>query len=292
MVDGPFVGPVKKGKAMSKDREPGSAPNTEAEVFRQVGRDPQPPVSPMDREVLVQVFETCRAELESYLTRMVLRPCVAEELVQDTAVKALEALPKGPQTAAEVRPWLFRIATNLAIDERRRHGSWRESLFDELRRFSHTTPGYEDQFPSWRGTPELKTVAKDHLAACFACTNSRLPHNHAAALLLREVYQFTNEEIGDMLDAGATQVKNWIQKARTKMRSLYASRCALIRKEGVCYQCEELDKNFQAQQGNPLRPEGDELDQRLGILREMRTQPQSKWSRFVDRAISALLEEG
>src|SRR5438132_13768426 len=78
-------------------------------------------------------YQRLRPELMTFLTRLVVRADVAEELAQTVAVKALEAADEAPASLAELRPWLFRIATNLGIDERRRHGSWRESLMSEAR---------------------------------------------------------------------------------------------------------------------------------------------------------------
>ena len=87
-------------------------------------------------DLLAQAYQQSRRELRSYLTRMVLRPDVAEELVQQAALKLLEA-ERGestiPTDAEGVRAWLFRVATHLAIDHLRRHSTWREEVLLETR---------------------------------------------------------------------------------------------------------------------------------------------------------------
>ena len=87
----------------------------------------------MDPDHLARVFEQVRPQLRAYLTRMVVRPEIADELAQTVFVRALETIDRLPAATAELRAWLFRVGTNLAIDERRRHASWRETGAPEVR---------------------------------------------------------------------------------------------------------------------------------------------------------------
>lgn len=81
----------------------------------------------MDQETLIQRFEEHRPRLAAYLVRLVLRVTVAEELVQETALRALVARASAPQEEYGLRLWLFRIATNLALDFLRRHSTVRQT---------------------------------------------------------------------------------------------------------------------------------------------------------------------
>lgn len=239
------------------------------------------------RERLGAELMRLRPELMTYLTRMVVRASVAEELVQTVAVRALEAIDRAPVRDEELRPWMFRIATNLAIDERRRHGRWRESLMVEAR---EACSGDESRL-SWMrqhaGTPETANVAREHLVACFSCTTGQLPSEHAAALLLKEVYGFTTDEVAAMLEARFAQVKNWLQTARAHMEAHYAETCALIRKDGVCHQCVQLDGFFRADRGDPLAGTDRSLKVRLKILQDLRETPPGPWT----HVLTELLDE-
>lgn len=232
-------------------------------------------------QTVAHELERIRPELTSYLTRLLVRVAVAEELVQETALRALRAAASAPERADEVRPWLFRIATNLAIDERRRHRTWRESTMTDVRAAAEGTPAFMAEAASFRGSPEMATVAREHLAVCFSCTLGQLPPEHAAALLLKEVFGFPNEVIADILGARFAQVKNWLQAARARMNERYAATCALIRKTGVCYQCVELDEFFGGRQGNPLSGTDGSLNARLAILADLAKQPAGRWSRML-----------
>src|SRR6185369_3751896 len=162
-------------------------------------------------DLLAQAYQQSRRELRSYLTRMVLRPDVAEELVQQAALKLLEA-ERGeatiPTDAEGVRAWLFRVATHLAIDHLRRHSTWREEVLLETRELAERNGPFLAESQLMRDSAELQAIAREHLSVCFACTLRNLPAQQAAALLLSEVYGFTVEEAAEILEATFGQAKN------------------------------------------------------------------------------------
>lgn len=226
---------------------------------------------------IADIFEAVRPELTAYLCRLVVRPHVAEELAQTAFVRIIESGGGSPDSNAGIRAWLFRVATNLAIDELRRHSTWRESTVADLRAAAETSPEFVARSEALVGTPETKTIAREHLAACFACVLRNLPERRAAALLLREVHGFTLNETAGMLEATEGQVKNWLKEARAHMHDRYRETCALIAKQGVCYQCVELDQYFAARQGSPLSAGDDHITARTEVLKELRTRPWGKW---------------
>jgi RNA polymerase sigma-70 factor, ECF subfamily len=153
------------------------------------------------------VFETNRAQLLSYITRMVRQVPIAEELVQETALRGLEHLSSAPIESSECRKWLFRIATNLAIDHCRKKGPVSDSVLETARTLAERKPRFIELAQSLHGHPEMVSIAREHLVACFSCVLGRFVPEHAAALLLREVYDFSTQEIADILDATFAQVK-------------------------------------------------------------------------------------
>ena len=231
----------------------------------------------MDATRLAAIWNAIRPELLGYLRRLVVRAELAEDVCQTTYVKALEALERAPKVPEETRAWLFRIATNTALDELRRHSSWRESTLFELRERAEADPHFVRLSQEFIGTPETKAIAREHLAVCFACVLRSFPQHKAAALLLKEVHDFPLDEIARWLEATPVQVKNWLQETRREMERRYEGTCALVSKRGVCHQCVELDGFFHAAAGAPLSPGQSSLDARLAVLRELRTSARSPW---------------
>lgn len=223
-------------------------------------------------------YQRHRRELVSYATRLVLRHGVAEEIVQDAAVRLL-AEPQLPDDDRQIRAWLFRVVSNLAIDHLRRHSTWREMVLQDTRKKAEADPVFVAESTALRGNPEMAAIAREHLAVCLACALRNLPPLHAAALLLREVHGFSNAETAAALDATPVQVKNWIQSARRVMTERYAHTCALVAKQGVCYQCVELDGFFNGRERNPLAGSDGTVAARLAILRDTRESALGPWHR-------------
>jgi len=241
------------------------------------------------RERLASGFQAHRRALTGYLTRLVAREDVAEELVQQAAVRALEQ-PELPGDPGELRAWLFRVATNLALDHLRRHGRWRETVLDDARERAEASAGFVAESRLLAGSVELKAIARDHLAVCFACTLRNLSPEESAALLLKEVYDFTVEEVAGVTGATFGQVKARIQSARAALRARYDSTCALVNQQGACFQCVELDRFFQAGRGDPLAGTDRSLEARLAVVRERRESPLGPWHRQMMRLVGEVLD--
>lgn len=244
----------------------------------------------MSAEIVADFFSTHRNELTGYLRRLVVRPSVAEELVQETMTRALEL--GSPKDSEEMRYWAFTVANRLAIDHLRRHGTWREELIFDARDEAESRPAFLEAASQLRGDPEMASIARQHLVFCLSCVLRQIAPHRAAALLLKEVYDFTNQQVADMLGASFGQAKQWIQDARRHLRATYAGTCALTEKQGVCYQCVELDGFFNDALRNPLEGEPSErsLDARLELLGEFRSARQTPFHVALSGVIEDLLD--
>ncbi len=235
-----------------------------------------------------QLYERLRPELTAYLCRLVIRPAVAEELTQTAFVRFLESRNGPTEPLESARAWLFRVATNLAIDERRKHSSWRENTMMDLKAAAEADAGFVARSQELASTPETGAIAKEHLIACFACVLRNLPEQKAAALLLKEVHGFSLAESAKILNATENQVKNWLQEARGYMDSKYRTTCALITKEGVCHQCVELDGFFRSNRGRPIEGGADHLAERIELIKADRSKPWRKWHRMMFGLLDSL----
>lgn len=227
------------------------------------------------------VLEPARRELTAYLCRLVLRPSIAEELAQSTFLRALECIDNLPSEPERVRAWLFRVATNLAFDELKRHSTKRETLVFDLRDAAESDPEFAARSRDLIGTPETRAIAREHVVACFACVLHNLAPQRAASVLLREVSGFSNEETAEILDATPGQVKNWLQEGRATLAAKYEDTCALVQKQGICHQCVELDGFMEAGQGTPSAGKAMNLEARIDIVRSQLTRPWSPWHRML-----------
>lgn len=160
-----------------------------------------------DREArFEQLFGEHHGEIHIYLCRLVGDDKQAEDLAQDAFVKAYRALARLPKEA-NARAWLYRIATNTALDwlRRRRLISWLP-LFD---RDSH--PAVRLSFAE----SSLESVAVRQALA-------DLPARYRVPLVLYACQDLSTQEIADILQISRGAVKTRLFRAREKFRQLYA----------------------------------------------------------------------
>lgn len=128
----------------------------------------------MTSPLVAKVYQESRRDMLSYVTRMTLRAEVAEEIVQQAALRLVEKDP-APGDADGTRAWLFRVATNLALDHLRRHATKREHIMLETRERAEADPAFLADVALLRGSAETSAIAREHLMICFACTLRNLP---------------------------------------------------------------------------------------------------------------------
>ena len=79
----------------------------------------EPTVTTPDRAAFDRLFEEFSAPIYNYVLRMVGDPDRAADVTQDTFIKAYRKLDSLTDEHS-TKSWLYRIATNTAIDEMRR----------------------------------------------------------------------------------------------------------------------------------------------------------------------------
>ncbi len=190
------------------------------------------------------VYKDELPQLQSYLYRLTCNQEAVEDIAHDTFVRALEKQEqfKGDST---LKTWIFSIATNIAMDYLRKKKRWPENAQDEARKLAESDNKHRDQFIRiHQESPAGAFELKEHINFCFTCISKTLPIEQQVTLILKEFYEFKVDDISSILDCPRGTTKHRLFKARQKMNSIFDRRCALVNKNGVCYQCSELDDFF------------------------------------------------
>lgn len=202
----------------------------------------------MTPELLTAEFQQIRGQLKSYLLRITASAADAEDLVQDTYLKASEKLASF-RGESSLKTWLFAIASNLAKDNLRARKRWTEDVTDLSKSAALSNPQFFQEAMHLRHTsPQGAFEIKEHIAFCFTCIAKSLPLEQQICLLLKEVYALKINEIVAIIDTTEPMVKYYLHTGRSKMIAIFEGRCALINKEGVCHQCSELNGIFNPKQ--------------------------------------------
>jgi RNA polymerase sigma-70 factor, ECF subfamily len=184
---------------------------------------------PVNSDEFVRSTEPFRRELLAHCYRLLGSVDEAEDLVQETYLRAWRAYD-GFEGRSSVRSWLYRIATNAcltALEQRARRAlpsglggpasdpdapsglaepgiAWLEPVPDAL-----VTPESED--------PGVIVAAREWLRLALIASLQYLPARQRAVLLLREVLGFPAAEVAGMLDTSVAAVKSTLQRARARL---------------------------------------------------------------------------
>ncbi|MBY0399990.1 sigma-70 family RNA polymerase sigma factor [Myxococcota bacterium] len=176
-----------------------------------------------DEAALASLYRRWAARLLRYLERIVREPAIAEELVQDTFVRVLDARERyAPE--ARFSTWLFHIARNLALNElarsRSRHPHWSTDAGPDAGSDA-TDDGRTDARP--RLVLVATTPAPDDAAdaqreqARFGAALAELPERQQTALWLAVVEGQSYDEIAALLGSSVQSVKNLVHRARANL---------------------------------------------------------------------------
>jgi len=202
----------------------------------------------MTAQELTREFEEIKGQLKSYILRMTANVEDTEDLLQDTWIKASDNLSSF-RGDSSLKTWIFTIASNLAKDKLRRKNRWPENVTDICKEAAMKNQAFFQEAMHIRmNSPQGNFEIKEHITFCFTCISKSLPLEQHICLLLKEVYDFKVQEIALILDNTEAMVKYYLHTARSKMTDIFEGRCALIKKEGVCHQCTELNGIFNPKQ--------------------------------------------
>jgi RNA polymerase sigma-70 factor, ECF subfamily len=202
----------------------------------------------MRTDQLTAEFETFQGELKSFILRMTASVQDAEDIVQDTYIKA-HAKMDTFRGEASLKTWIFSIASNLARDLLRSKKRWPETVTDICREEAlGNRQFFQEAMQIREMSPQGKFEIKEHIVFCFTCVSKSLPLEQHLALLLKEVYGFKVTEITLILNQTEAMVKYYLHVSRSRMIEVFDNRCSLINKAGICYQCTELNGIFNPKQ--------------------------------------------
>ena len=153
----------------------------------------------------------------SLIYRMVRDRELAEDLAQETFVKALNAI-ESYRPEFKFSSWIFKIANNAAIDHLRRRELDTLSLDGSPN--AETADAVEAtalQVSDRTETP-LEELEARELGGAIEVAIGRLRPEYRACILLRHVEGRPYEEIAEMLNLPLGTVKTYIHRARNELR--------------------------------------------------------------------------
>lgn len=167
-----------------------------------------------DQQAYTEIVDRYRNQIYHFIYRMVKDDAQAQDLTQETFIKAFRALASFNSNYA-FTTWLYKIASNNCIDHFRKKRLNTYSLDTPLkakdgdlqRDFADSDQGPESEIISKEKTNQIETAIQ------------ALPEKYRKAILLRHTKDKSYEEIAEILDVPLGTVKVRIFRAREMLKA-------------------------------------------------------------------------
>jgi len=216
---------------MSLAALPQMPPEQEVQLVRQAKEG--------DEAAFLRLVDPWRKPLFAYIYRMVTQRPDAEDLLQDVLVRVLENL-REYRGEGSFKSWLFGIATHVCLDHLRQRQRWRVEAQLEAEKHAEMSQPALERLGEALSQPDFAFEIREHIAYCFACLGRTLDPEEQAALMLKEVLGFSNEEGARILKVSEPVFRHRLSAARKTMTESYDGLCQLVNKGGACWQCRGL----------------------------------------------------
>jgi RNA polymerase sigma-70 factor (TIGR02960 family) len=175
--------------------------------------------TPADESAFAALVERHRRELHVHCYRMLGSFEEAEDLVQETFLRAWRKR-ESFKAGSSVRAWLYRIATNACLDALRRSRRRVPSLhsFADVPWLQPYPDRLLDEIAPSETEPDAMVVAKETIELTFLAVIQLLPPRQRAVLIVRDVLGWSASETAALLDVTVAAANSALQRARATLR--------------------------------------------------------------------------
>lgn len=174
-----------------------------------------------DQQAFQDLFDRNKKRVINFCFRFCGHQAVAEELAQETFLKVYKAA-RHYRHKARFSTWLYKIATNVCLNEVRRpiYRNRLESL--EQATESGACGADVAQINTRQNSPDSLLVSKEQQQVVRTAIG-QLPEKQRAALLLRVEGEFSYAEIGQQINRSENHVKTLIHRGRKHLKKILAT---------------------------------------------------------------------
>jgi RNA polymerase sigma-70 factor (ECF subfamily) len=174
--------------------------------------------------------------LHRYLARMTGED-EADDLTQEVFIKVSRGL-KSFRGKSKLSSWIYRIATNVAIDKLRDKSLRNTDVVNGL----YGSAEEETKWAVEQSASVEQAVIKKEMNNCIRDIVESLPENYRVTLSLSELEWFSNREIAEITGTSLEAVKIRLHRARRELKKKLSLQCEFYRDERNEFACDRKNK--------------------------------------------------
>jgi RNA polymerase sigma-70 factor (ECF subfamily) len=184
------------------------------------------------------VYDEFHDRIRYYAGRLV-GEADAQDVTQEVFVKVDRHLA-GFEGKSSLSAWIYRIATNTALDRLRSKAHRQDRQTSSL---SDTEDGSDRDIASDAAGDKQdlsadREAVRAEMTECIREFVGRLPPDYQTVIVLSELEELRNREIADILDVSLHTVKIRLHRARARLKQEFESGCELYRNEDNTLACD------------------------------------------------------
>lgn len=183
------------------------------------------------------VYREFHDKLNRYLERIVGKND-AEDLTQEVFLKLNRGLSdfKGESSLST---WVYRVATNTALDKLRSRAHREDN---ETLRLDQVSCETETACVEEKSLSAEREAIRNEMNACIQEFIDRLPPDYRIVILLSELKDLKNQQIADVLGISLDAVKIRLHRARARLKADFEAGCEFYRNEDGTLACDRKGK--------------------------------------------------
>lgn len=181
-----------------------------------------------------EIYSEFQPRILHYLSRM-MGPEEAEDVAQEVFEKVNRSLD-GFKGQSKLSTWIYRIATNTAIDKLR-SASFKQTASQAALEEAEGTKAQNNPTGQAQTSVDQKVIRKE-MSECVREYIDRLPPDYSTILILSEIEGFKNKEVADILQISLENVKVRLHRARARLKNELNNGCEFYHNEEGALACD------------------------------------------------------
>ena len=177
------------------------------------------------------IYHDYYGRVKKFIFALVKDEWVADDLIQETFIKVQKSLNQ-LKDESKLSPWIFKIAYNLCQDHFRKtsHSSNSEQVLSEKIGIL-SEPLFQKKFE------------QHQMGACVQEKIRLLPESYQTVLVLFDLMEFSHQEIAEILETSAENVKVRLHRARKQLKTILEKECRFEIDERNVLICDPVSSN-------------------------------------------------